>query len=585
MNILVIITSLLLSQSYGPKINQGPKDANSGSVGRIIPNFVFTLPNGKKTALSDFHESKSVAFVLLGTSCPVANAYIPTLNEISLKFSKNEAQLIGIYANAGESKEAVLQHIKDFKINFPVFIDDDQITIRLLGARRSSESFVLDQRRVIQYQGRIDDQITNTARKDKPSSNELVNAIGQVISLKKIDSPFTESPGCLITKIEKTSLKGITYSSHIALIFYKHCADCHHPGTAAPFSLLTYEDAKNNASMIKEVTSLHTMPPWHADTRFGHFANERKLSVEEIHQIGAWVDSGMPSGDLPKAPKAPSFEEGWRLGKPDIVFKIPEEQTIPAKGTVGYKYFSVKTNFTEDMYLQAAEARPSNRAVVHHIIVFYREPGKGKRPMWIAATAPGAEPVIHPIGMGRKIPAGSDIIWQIHYTPTGKEEKDRSEIAFTFCKEKPKQFVQTHGVANSMFMIPPLAIKHEVLSSFTTKNDAVILAFFPHMHLRGKDFEYQVHYPDGKVQTILSVPQFDFNWQATYRLKEPLSVPKGSKIKCIAHFDNSKLNPANPAPWKPVFWGEQTWEEMMIGYIDFYYLDGTHPEKTLSSSN
>jgi peroxiredoxin len=573
MNALILVSALLLNQSYGPKVKADPNNPQPGAIGRKIPNFVLPLPNDKKASLSDFNESKSLVFVFLSTNCPVSNAYIPTLNELSQKYKKSEVQFIGVYANSGDNKELINNHVRDFKISFPVVYDAEQITLRLFGTRRSSEAFVLDQRRNIQYQGRIDDQISNTARKEKPTINDLANSIDQVLNLKKVTVAFTEPPGCLITHLSKSVSSKITYESHIAGLLFKHCADCHHPGTAAPFSLLSYEDAKNNGAMIKEVTSLHTMPPWHADTRFGHFANERKLSSEEVAQIASWVDAGMPAGDLAKAPKPPAFSEGWRLGKPDIVFQIPEEVTVQAKGTVGYKYFSVKTNFKEDMWLKAAEPRPGNRSVVHHIIVFYREPGKGKRPVWIAATAPGAEPVIHPEGMGRKIPAGSDIIWQIHYTPTGKEEKDRSEVAFVFCKEKPKQNIETHGIANNMFLIPPLAFNHEVVSSITTKKDAVILTFFPHMHLRGKDFEYQVHYPDGKVETILSVPQYDFNWQNTYRLKEPLKIPKGSKIKCVAHFDNSKLNPANPAPWKPVFFGEQTWEEMMIGYIDFYYVD------------
>ena len=581
MNHLILAALVLLNQSYGPKIKPSPDNMPPGSIGRKIPSFVIPMPTGKIASLTDFNESKCLVFVFLGANCPVSNAYIPTLNELGQKYKKSEVQFLGIYANPGDTRESIEKHVREFKINFPVLEDLEQISIRLLGARRTSEVLVLDQRRTVQYQGRIDDQITNTVRKEKAATNDLSDAIDQILNLKKPMVAYTESPGCLITPITKVNESKITYASHIAGILHKHCADCHHPGTAAPFSLLSYDDAKNNAAMIKEVTGLHIMPPWHADPRYGHFANERRLSSSEISQIASWVDGGMPAGDLSKAPSPPVFQEGWLLGKPDIVFQIPEEVKIQAKGTVGYKYFKTKTNFKEDMWLQAAEAKPGNRSVVHHIIVFYKEPGIGKRPVWIAATAPGAAPVIHPQGTGRRIPAGSEIIWQIHYTPTGKEETDRSEVAFVFCKDKPRQNVETHGIANSMFLIPPLAFNHEVVSSITAKKDAVILAFFPHMHLRGKDFEYQLHHPDGKIETILSVPQYDFNWQNTYRLKEPLKVPKGSKIKCIAHFDNSKLNPANPAPWKPVFWGEQTWEEMMIGYIDFYYVDDLGlPKKT-----
>jgi len=307
MNHLILVTVLLLNQSYAPKIKPDPNNQQPGSIGRNIPTFVLPLANDKKASLSDFKESKALVFVFLGTNCPVSNAYMPTLNELSQKQKKNEVQFIGIYANPGDTKESINQHVRDFKINFPVLYDVEQITLRLFGPRRTSEAFVLDQRRKIQYQGRIDDQITNSARKENPTINDLANAIDQVLNLKKVTTAFTESPGCLITRLSKSINSKITYESHIAGLLFKHCADCHHPGTAAPFSLLSYEDAKNNASMIKEVTSLHTMPPWHADTRFGHFANERKLSSEEIDQIASWVDAGMPAGDLAKAPKPPAL--------------------------------------------------------------------------------------------------------------------------------------------------------------------------------------------------------------------------------------------------------------------------------------
>jgi len=325
MNHLILAAVLLLNQSYGPKVKADPNNPQPGSIGRKIPNFVLPLPNDKKASLSDFNESKSLVFVFLSTNCPVSNAYIPTLNELSQKYKKTEVQFIGVYANSGDNKDLINNHVREFKINFPVVYDAEQITLRLFGTRRSSEAFILDQRRIIQYQGRIDDQISNTARKENPTINDLSNSIDQVLNLKKVNVAFTEPPGCLITHSSKATSSKITYESHIAGILFKHCADCHHPGTAAPFSLLSYEDAKNNSAMIKEVTSLHTMPPWHADSRFGHFANERKLSSKEIAQIASWVDAGMPAGDLTKAPKPPSFSEGWRLGKPDIIFRFPRK--------------------------------------------------------------------------------------------------------------------------------------------------------------------------------------------------------------------------------------------------------------------
>ena len=269
----------------------------------------------------------------------------------------------------------------------------------------------------------------------------------------------------------------------------------------------------------------------------------------------------------------PEFAEGWRIGKPDVVFQMPKEFTVPADSEVKYKYFTTKTNFTEDVWIQAAECRPGNREAVHHIIVFYRDPEKPKQKEWIAATAPGAEPLIFPEGFGRKIPAGAELVWQMHYTTTGKEEVDRSEIGLVFCKEPPKHNVTTFGITNHRFRIPAGAENHEVVSFVPLAQDAVILSLFPHMHLRGKDFLYEAVYPDGRTERLLSVPQYDFSWQNTYRFKTPLRLPKGTVIRCTAHYDNSVENPANPDPTQEVRWGDQTWEEMMIGYIDFYFAD------------
>jgi hypothetical protein len=251
---------------------------------------------------------------------------------------------------------------------------------------------------------------------------------------------------------------------------------------------------------------------------------------------------------------------------------MPEEFTVPASGTVRYKYYKTPTNFTEDMWVQAAEPRPGNRSVVHHIIVYYRLPNakKGDDPVWIAATAPGADPVVFPPGFGRKIPAGAELVWQMHYTSNGKVESDRSELGLVFCKQPPQYNVENFGIANMRFKIPAGASNHRLEAQIPVSKDTVLLSLMPHTHLRGKDFEYEATYPDGRREILLSVPQYDFNWQHTYRFTEPKRIPKGSTIRCVAHYDNSANNPANPDPTKTVRWGEQTWDEMMIGYMDFY---------------
>jgi mono/diheme cytochrome c family protein len=372
----------------------------------------------------------------------------------------------------------------------------------------------------------------------------------------------------------------VTYAHDVARIFQERCQTCHHPGTAAPFSLLTYDDAVHWAETIREVISDGRMPPWHADPHYGVFSNDRRLPQAERETLLRWLDSDMAKGDPRDLPPAREYAEGWVIGKPDVVFELPAEQTVPAKGVVPYQYFITPTNFKEDVWVQAAEARPSNRSVVHHIIVSFRDPkvkerpgGRGVGDGFIVGTAPGDMPMILPPGVARKIPAGSELVWQMHYTPNGKEGKDRSQVGLVFYKgkEPPRWSALTRGITNATFAIPPGAPAHPVESDWVVPRDTLALSFMPHMHLRGKDFEYRAEYPDGRTEVLLSVPRYDFNWQTMYRLARPTRLPKGTKIHCFARFDNSPNNPANPDPKKEVLWGDQTWEEMMIGWVDFVW--------------
>jgi len=374
----------------------------------------------------------------------------------------------------------------------------------------------------------------------------------------------------------------ITYAKQVSRILQDRCQTCHHAGTAAPFSLLTYKDAVNWSGTIKEVITEKRMPPWHADPRYGHFENDRRLSKEEMSTLLAWLNNGMARGDDKDLPPARTYADGWVIGKPDVVFELPEEVAVPATGVVAYQYYVTPTNFKEDVWVQSAEARPSNRGVVHHIIVWARDPKNkdrsgrangGMNDNFIVGTAPGDMPLMLPPGVARKIPAGAELVWQMHYTPNGKEAKDKSQVGLVFYKgkEPPKSIAVTRGIMKPDFVIPPGDANHLVESDWIAPRDTLLLSFMPHMHLRGKDFEYQAEYPDGRKEILLSVPHYDFAWQTSYRLGQPVLLPKGTKIHGTAHFDNSSANPANPDPKKEVTWGDQTFEEMMIGWVDFIW--------------
>jgi mono/diheme cytochrome c family protein len=365
--------------------------------------------------------------------------------------------------------------------------------------------------------------------------------------------------------------KTVTFTKDVAPIFYKSCAECHRPGEIAPFSVLSYKDVRPWAKSIKEQVASKQMPPWHADPNHGDWKNDRRLSQAELDTIAAWVDGGAKEGNIKDLPPAPKYFEGWAIGKPDVKLSIPE-QNVPAEGVVAYQYLTVKTNFTEDKWVQAAEIKSTGRDAVHHVIAFIRAPGvgQGNEQSLLCGYAPGEQPAIYPAGMAKKVPAGAELVFQMHYTPNGKVLKDVTTLGLVFAKEPVKNQVLTRGVMQMRFEIPPGAAAHEVRSQYTFNQDARVTSFMPHMHLRGKDFTYLAHFPDGTTKTLLSVPKYDFNWQTYYVPKEPVLMPKGTKLECIAHFDNSPANKFNPDPAKAVKWGDQTWEEMMIGWISFY---------------
>ena len=547
------------------------------ALGRRVPNFVLADSAGNQVGLADFRGKNYVALVMLSCQCPISNQYLPVLNEIQTKYAPRGLQIVGINSQAGDSREQIAAHAKEFQIAFPVLCDARQSAADILDAARTAEVFVLDPQRFIRYHGRVDDRYQYTTKRDEPSRHDLVTAIDQLLAGEEVAVKSTEVAGCLFSHPRHTAAKGeITWSKQISRIVQEKCQDCHHANTAAPFSLVTYDDAVNWREMMKEVVLQRRMPPWHADPRYGNFREERRLSQNEIDTVVAWINDGTPEGNHADLPPARDYPDGWRIGEPDIVYQLPEEVTVPAKGTVPYLYFETPTNFKEDMYIQAAEARPGNRAVVHHIVLFYKTPGESRARLfenWIDGAAPGNIPMQLPEGLGRRIPAGSSLIWQMHYTATGKVEKDRSSYAFKFCKERPKHEARVASIMNQRFRIPAGDPNFTVESKQTMPKDVLIYSFSPHMHVRGKDFEFRAVFPDGKNEILLSVPQYDFNWQSAYRLKEPKRLPAGTRIECVAHYDNSKGNPANPDPSKQVTWGDQTWEEMMIGYVDYVALD------------
>jgi hypothetical protein len=365
-----------------------------------------------------------------------------------------------------------------------------------------------------------------------------------------------------------------TFYRDVLPILQNRCQECHRPGEAAPMAFLTYPQVRPWAKAIRTAVTSGKMPPWFADPCCGKFENDRSLSAAEKQTLQDWASVGAAAGNPTDAPPPKSWPEGWNLpSPPDQVFSVSEPFQVPAKGAVEYQYFSIPTGFTEDRWITAAEAKPSNRSVVHHAVVYIREPGstwtRGPTKADILTIySPGSSPDISPPGMAKLVKAGSDLVIEIHYTPSGKPVSDRTQVAVTFAKSSPVKRVLTLQMDNSTFAIPPGARDYRVTVWGTLPNDALLLGFFPHMHLRGKSFEYTRIRSDGQPETLLKVPAYDFYWQLFYRLAQPLSLKKGTRLEWIGTFDNSANNPRNPDSTAEVRYGHQSWEEMMIGFFD-----------------
>jgi hypothetical protein len=374
-------------------------------------------------------------------------------------------------------------------------------------------------------------------------------------------------------------------------ILQDHCQTCHRSGEIGPMALVTYQDARKWSAKIARRTTAKEMPPWFADPQIGHFSNDPSLSAEQIATLAEWAHAGAPAGNAADAPPPRKWATGFTIPQPDLVVTMPKPVTIPARGDIAYTYEIVHTDFAQDRWVRMSEIRPSSREHVHHAVVYIRPPGSA----WLAHSpigtpftdvsmadsmtksdlllvyAPGSSPDEWPEGMAKLIPRGSDLVFQMHYTANGKAGTDRTSIGMIFAKEPPTKRVMTLQLTNSHFRIPPGDPAYRVEARGTIPNDALLLSFFPHLHLRGKEFEYNIVHPQSggryTIETVLKV-YYNFFWQLSYRLAEPLFLKAGTELQAVAIFDNSRKNTHNPDPDAEVTWGDQTYDEMMVGFFD-----------------
>ena len=626
-------------------------DAPATAEPSSVADFELKDLEGKEHKLSDYSAKKAVVVAFITVGCPLSKLYASRLAKLDEQFREDGVQLLAISSNRSDEVTELRAFAHEFAIQFPILKDHDGkiASSESFGVRRVPEVFVLDAARSLKYRGRIDDQHTLSERsvgvtKRRAEHNYLEDALGAILAGKDVEVRSTETVGCLLAPAGKDAAPSkVTFHEDVEPILQRKCQNCHRPGQIAPFSLLSYDDASGWEGMIAEVVENGRMPPWQAHAGAGQFSNDRSLSAAEKETILQWARGGAPRGDPSRAPPPVKFADAdWLIGKPDAVFEIPRPFDVPARGSVKYQYFMVPTGFTEDKWVQAVEVRAGNRSVVHHILVFYGDPKDPRRwerefgggtQGYFAAMVPGELPVVYPEGTGKRIPAGSNLIFQIHYTTNGVAGTDRSRIGLIFAKSEVKQEVKTRAAVNTKFRIPANTERHVATASQYFPRTMTLLSFLPHMHLRGAAFRYDLLLPtrvqvskspyegllpeevltrmrydardgsltwvgamndkafeelsayygepqnrealekirkDGREEVLLDVPGYDFGWQSSYILARPIIVPEGSRIECTAAFNNSASNPALTRDmWeKSVRWGEQTWEEMLIGYFD-----------------
>lgn len=550
-------------------------DGSRPTIGSQVGDLRFKDIRYLTRSLHELGEGRATVLIFTNTSCPIAQKYWPKLKRLDEAYRDRGVVFAAVNSSEGDAVADIAQQALTFNLPFPFVKDADGSCARGLGVTRTPEVVVLDSERRLRYRGRIDDQYRLGSERPTVTSDDLVDALEAILQGRDVARPETTVDGCVITLPSAVeSSKGINFNEHVAAILDAHCVECHRPSGGAPFSLITYDDASSHAEMIAEVVADQRMPPWYSHRHITFF-NQRGLSRRERETIVAWT-RGRERGDDSKRPPVPKFPEGeWEIGTPDLVTTSLQEHSLPAEGFIDYRYDVMPYVFLKETWVSSVEIKPSNPAVVHHCNLGYMSIGEEfSEQNFITGRVPGGTAMMLDEGIAFRIPAGSVVGLQIHYTTTGKPEKNRMSVGFKFPQAPVQRELHHLQVHTSRFAIPPGVSNHEVKAVRTLKEAATGVGMFAHMHLRGKDMTIRALGPDGTGETLLSIPNYHYDWQQNYRW-EPgkKTFPAGTKIEVTAHFDNSKFNPFNPDATKTVRFGQQTVDEMMYGFF-FYTNDG-----------
>jgi len=574
-----------------PPVRQGPRPVRPGDhgIGRRVGDLACTDLAGVSRSIAAIADGRITVFALTSTSCPISRRYLPRLVELMTSSGDDVAWVLvnPVATDAAADMRAAAATCAGRS----VYVHDPEGRLAAaLGAVSTTDVVVLAADRTVAYHGAIDDQYGFGYSIDAPRRRYLADALAALRAGAEPPVLATEAPGCMLDRpTSAPQATQVTYHGRISRIVARHCVECHRDGGVGPFPLDSYDDLVAHAAMVRAVVDRGTMPPWFAapaapDAETGRvhapWANDRSLAAADKQDLLRWIAGGKPAGNAADAPTPKPPPGAWQIGTPDEVFEFAEPVAVKATGVMPYQMVFVETRLPEDRWVRAIEVQPGDRNVVHHALIHVTGPddrpgdlrgeAADERGGFWGEYVPGQNTLVYPEGFAKKLPRGARLRFQMHYTPNGTATTDRTRVGVIYAKEPPRHEVRVAGIRNDRISIPPGAADHREEASLKLPFDATILGFLPHMHVRGKACRYELVRGGGGRTTLLDIPRYDFNWQLLYRLQEPLALAAGDMLVFTAWYDNSAGNPANPDPTKTVRWGPQTFDEMHLGYVEYY---------------
>jgi hypothetical protein len=554
--------------------------------GAVVEDFRLLDEQGHSHQLYYLSDKKAVVIMTQGNGCQIVRSTVPTLKALRDKYQSLGIEFLMMNSNLQDTRETIAKESADFDYRIPIMTDDTQLIGESLGVTRTAEVYVIDPKNwKLMYHGPVDDRLSYGTQRPEAAHHYLDDALTAMLNHQPVRVASAQSAGCLVEMPEAHATAAhakISYSKTIAPLLEQKCVSCHREGGGAPFAMSSYQIVRGFSPMMREVIRVKRMPPWHADPHYGTFQGDRSLTVAQAQTLVHWVEAGAPrgSGPDPLLQVNPDLAQ-WKHGPPDLILDVPEFD-IPASGTIDYQYPRLKNPLGHDAWIAAIELHPGNKQTVHHILTFLDDRAVNRSPagsrqgnIQVGGYAPGMSPVVFQPGTGMYLPKDADFVFQMHYTANGQAMTDHSQVGLYFLKEPPKYAIHTGMVAKYRFTIAPGEPSHTEVSEKVWDRDAIVYAIMPHAHVRGKAAKMTAYFPDGREQVLLNVPRYDFSWQTDYVFTQPLIVPKGTKFVFEMTWDNSAQNPGNPDPTKAVHWGDQTWDEMGIGFVNFRYADET----------